>query len=41
MVLFAADPVTGKRGDPVQRIDLERNALPFSYDHRIRVLRGG
>jgi predicted phage baseplate assembly protein len=40
VVLFAADPVTGARGDPVQRIDLERNALPFPYDHRLRVLRG-
>ena len=39
-MLFAADPVTGKRGDPVQRIDLDRYALAFSYDHRIRVLRG-
>ena len=26
-VLFAADPVTGKRGEAAQRIDLDRNAL--------------
>ncbi len=39
-VLFGADPVTGKRGKPVQRIDLDRFALTFSYDHRIRVIRG-
>lgn len=40
VVLFGADPVTGKRGNPVQRIDLDRFALTFSYDHRIRVIRG-
>ncbi len=39
VVLFAADQVSGNRGDPVQRIDLPRNALTFSYDHRIRVIR--
>lgn len=41
VVLFGADPVTGKRGKSVQRIDLDRFALTFSYDHRIRVIRGG
>jgi predicted phage baseplate assembly protein len=35
--LFAADPVTGDRGEPVQRIDLASNALVFSYRHQIRV----
>jgi predicted phage baseplate assembly protein len=35
--LFAADPVTGDRGDPQQRIDLAANALVFSYRHQIRV----
>ena len=40
VVLFGADPVTGKRGEAVQRIDLDRVALAFSYDHRIRVIRG-
>jgi hypothetical protein len=35
--LFAADPITGKRGEPVQRIELQRNALVFSYEHQIRV----
>src|SRR3954447_23538690 len=34
--LFAADPITGKRGEPVQRIELDRNALVFSYEHQIR-----
>ncbi|MEO9326034.1 putative baseplate assembly protein [Nocardioides sp. C4-1] len=41
VVLFGADPVSGKRGQAVQRIDLDRFALTFSYDHRIRVVRGG
>ena len=34
--LFPADPLTGKRGEPVQRIELDRNALVFSYEHQIR-----
>ncbi|TYB44062.1 putative baseplate assembly protein [Actinomadura chibensis] len=38
--LHAADPLTGKRGDAVDRIDLDPSALVFSYDHKIRV-RGG
>jgi predicted phage baseplate assembly protein len=41
VVVFGADPVTGKRGKATQRIDLDRNALTFSYDHRIRVVTGG
>jgi len=41
VVLFGADPITGKRGKAVPRIDLDRNALTFSFDHRIRVVRGG
>lgn len=36
-ILFAADPITGDRGDPVDRIDLDRNALLFSYHHRVRI----
>ncbi len=39
--LFPADPITGRRGDATQRIDLERSALVFSYEHQIRVQRGG
>jgi predicted phage baseplate assembly protein len=35
--LFPADPVTGERGDPADRVDLEPHALVFSYEHRIRV----
>lgn len=37
VLLFSADPATGKRGEPVQRIDLGRNALVFSFEHRVRV----
>jgi predicted phage baseplate assembly protein len=39
--LFAADPITGRRGDPVQRIDLDRHALVFSFEHQVRVATGG
>jgi predicted phage baseplate assembly protein len=35
--LFAADPTTGTRGKAVQRLDLEPNALAFSYEHRVLV----
>jgi predicted phage baseplate assembly protein len=38
--LFAANPLTGDRGDPVQRIDLDRHALAFSFDHQVRVAGG-
>ncbi|MET4156676.1 putative baseplate assembly protein [Agromyces sp. PvR057] len=40
VLLFGADPVTGKRGDPVQRIDLEPDALVFGFEHRVRVTAG-
>lgn len=36
--LFAADPLTGDRGDPVQRLELAPNALAFSYQHQVRVV---
>jgi predicted phage baseplate assembly protein len=38
--LFAADPITGERGDAADHIDLELNALVFSYEHRVRVEAG-
>lgn len=38
VVLHPADPLTGKRGDPTNRIDLEPPALVFSFDHRVRVI---
>ncbi|MFJ5840527.1 putative baseplate assembly protein [Streptomyces shenzhenensis] len=36
--LHPADPLTGKRGDPTNRIDLEPPSLVFSFDHRVRVI---
>lgn len=35
--LFAADPISGERGDAIQRINIDPNALVFSYEHRVRV----
>jgi predicted phage baseplate assembly protein len=35
--LFGADPVTGERGSPTQRLALESNALVFSYAHQVLV----
>lgn len=35
--MFPADPLTGRRGEQVNRIELDRNALVFSHDHQIRV----
>jgi hypothetical protein len=36
--LFAADPVTGERGDDVQRIEIDRHSLTFSYEHQVMVV---
>ncbi|MEU4203773.1 putative baseplate assembly protein [Streptomyces sp. NPDC039022] len=41
VVLHAADPLTGRRGDPTDRIDLEAPSLVFSFDHRVRVIGDG
>ncbi|AOW87636.1 MULTISPECIES: putative baseplate assembly protein [Streptomyces] len=41
VVLHPADPLTGKRGEPTDRIDLEAPALVFSFDHRVRVIGDG
>ncbi|WP_030681882.1 putative baseplate assembly protein [Streptomyces cellulosae] len=38
--LHPADPLTGKRGEATDRIDLDRPALVFSFDHRVRVIGG-
>jgi predicted phage baseplate assembly protein len=35
--LFGADPVTGERGQSTQRLELEPNALFFSYEHQVLV----
>jgi hypothetical protein len=36
--LYPADPITGKRADATERIDLEEEALVFSFDHRVTVV---
>lgn len=36
--LFPADPVTGQRGETSDRIDLDRHATVFSYEHHVRVV---
>ncbi|GAA4922263.1 putative phage baseplate assembly protein [Stackebrandtia albiflava] len=38
--LFGADPITGRRGGNVPRIDLPPHALAFSYGHQVRVAEG-
>jgi predicted phage baseplate assembly protein len=38
--LHPADPLTGKRSDAVDRIDIDESALVFSYDHRAQVVAG-
>jgi hypothetical protein len=35
--LYAADPTTGERGKATDRIELDKHALVFSYEHRVRV----
>lgn len=35
--LFGADPVTGERGSSTARIDVDANALVFSYQHQVLV----
>jgi predicted phage baseplate assembly protein len=35
--LFPADPLTGRRGAQVDRVDLAPNALVFSYQHQLVV----
>ncbi|MGH2690776.1 MAG: baseplate J/gp47 family protein, partial [Actinomycetota bacterium] len=37
--LFAADPITGSRGEAVQRLEIGPAALVFSYGHQVRVER--
>lgn len=38
--LFPADPITGRRGTIVERVDLEPNALVFSHQHQVAVAPG-
>ncbi|WP_027944728.1 putative baseplate assembly protein [Amycolatopsis taiwanensis] len=35
--LFPADPVTGRRGEPTDRIGLAHNAVTFPFEHQVRV----
>ena len=35
--LFGADPLTGRRGTQVQRLELDPNSLVYSYGHQIMV----
>ncbi len=38
--LFPADPITGRRGTIVERVELEPNALVFSHQHQVAVTTG-
>jgi predicted phage baseplate assembly protein len=35
--VFGADPVTGERGKATDRLEVERDALVFSYEHQVLV----
>lgn len=37
ILLFAADPVTGRRGAPADRVEVDPGALVFSYRHQVVV----
>jgi predicted phage baseplate assembly protein len=39
--LYPADPITGRRGSLVERVELEPNALVFSHQHQVVVTPGG
>ncbi|GLF96834.1 putative baseplate assembly protein [Streptomyces yaizuensis] len=38
VLLHPADPLTGRRGDATDRVDLAPSALLFPFDHRVRVI---
>jgi predicted phage baseplate assembly protein len=38
--LHPADPISGRRGDATERIDLDPASLTFPYDHRVTVMGG-
>lgn len=38
VLLHSADPLTGRRGDATDRIELAPSALLFPFDHRVRVI---
>ncbi|MFF3159103.1 putative baseplate assembly protein [Streptomyces sp. NPDC057910] len=35
--LYSANPVTGARGEPTDRLELDQSSLVFSYEHHVRV----
>jgi hypothetical protein len=37
--LYPADPTTAVRGEMTQRLELDDDALPFSYEHQVQVSR--
>ncbi|SCK53452.1 putative baseplate assembly protein [Streptomyces sp. LamerLS-316] len=37
ILLFPADPITGRRGAPTDRVDVAAGALVFSYQHQVVV----
>jgi predicted phage baseplate assembly protein len=39
--LYPADPITGRRGALVERVELEPNTLIFSHQHQVVVTAGG
>jgi predicted phage baseplate assembly protein len=39
VALFPAEAETGRRGSPVERLDLPETALVFSFEHQVRVTR--
>ncbi|MFD9960302.1 putative baseplate assembly protein [Amycolatopsis sp. NPDC058986] len=38
--MFPADPITGRRGEPVNVLEISRTALIFSYQHQVTVTEG-
>lgn len=37
VLVFAADPITGRRGEPLQKLALGPHELVFSFEHKVRV----
>lgn len=37
LLLFPADPITGRRGEPAERVDVPADALVFSHQHQVVV----
>lgn len=36
VLLFAADPITGRRGEPLQKVPIGPHELVFSFEHKVR-----